>query len=167
MIQSMHATRMRALVKSKSDRGIWMEEVATPAPGTNEVLIQVEKTAICGTDVHIFNWDDWARRTIKPGLIIGHEFVGKIAALGEGDGDGRHGEPQNGAERRRLRGGRSGERGGHAGRRVAWPRGSAKGRASGMRSGGGDGGGRTEIAPAKRRGISARERVTGMQPILQ
>ncbi|HET6565903.1 MAG TPA: L-threonine 3-dehydrogenase [Xanthomonadales bacterium] len=80
----MPAQSMRALVKSKPDTGIWMEEVAVPVPGTNEVLIQVEKTAICGTDVHIFNWDDWARRTIKPGLIIGHEFVGKIAALGQG-----------------------------------------------------------------------------------
>jgi threonine 3-dehydrogenase len=61
-----------------------MEEVAIPAPGTNEVLIRVEKTAICGTDVHIFNWDDWARRTIKPGLVIGHEFVGVIETLGKG-----------------------------------------------------------------------------------
>lgn len=75
---------MRALVKSKSEPGIWMEEVAIPAPGTNEVLIRLEKTAICGTDVHIYNWDEWARRTIVPGLVIGHEFVGRIEALGEG-----------------------------------------------------------------------------------
>jgi len=75
---------MRALVKAKAETGIWMEEVPVPVPGTNEVLIRVEKTAICGTDVHIFNWDDWAQRTIKPGLVIGHEFVGQIEALGEG-----------------------------------------------------------------------------------
>jgi len=75
---------MRALVKSKAEEGIWMEEVAIPEPGTNEVLIRLEKTAICGTDVHIYNWDDWAQRTIRPGLIIGHEFVGRIETLGEG-----------------------------------------------------------------------------------
>ena len=75
---------MRALVKSKSERGIWMEQVPVPEPGTNEVLIRLEKTAICGTDLHIYNWDDWARRTIAPGLVIGHEFVGRIERLGEG-----------------------------------------------------------------------------------
>lgn len=82
--QSMRAQSMRALVKSKAETGIWMEQVAIPVPSTNEVLIRVEKTAICGTDVHIFNWDDWARKTIRPGLVIGHEFVGLIEALGEG-----------------------------------------------------------------------------------
>jgi threonine 3-dehydrogenase len=75
---------MRALVKSKAESGIWMEQVAIPEPGTNEVLVKIEKTAICGTDVHIYNWDDWARRTIQPGLIIGHEFVGRIASVGAG-----------------------------------------------------------------------------------
>ena len=75
---------MRALVKSKAEEGIWMEEVPIPEPGTNEVLIRLEKTAICGTDVHIYNWDDWSQRTIKPGLVIGHEFVGRIEALGDG-----------------------------------------------------------------------------------
>jgi threonine 3-dehydrogenase len=75
---------MRALVKSRSETGIWMEQVARPEPGTNEVLVRLEKTAICGTDVHIYNWDDWARRTIVPGLVIGHEFVGRVEALGEG-----------------------------------------------------------------------------------
>ena len=65
---------MRALVKRESARGIWMEEVPVPRADTNEVLIKVEKTAICGTDVHIYNWDEWSQRTIKPGLIIGHEF---------------------------------------------------------------------------------------------
>ncbi len=75
---------MRALVKREAAPGIWMDEVPVPEPGTNEVLIRLEKTAICGTDVHIHQWDEWAQRTIKPGLVIGHEFVGRIEALGEG-----------------------------------------------------------------------------------
>jgi len=75
---------MRALVKREAGKGIWMENVPIPEPGTNEVLIKVEKTAICGTDVHIYEWDSWAEKTIKPGLVIGHEFVGRIQELGEG-----------------------------------------------------------------------------------
>ncbi len=75
---------MRALVKREADSGMWMEQVPIPTPGTNEVLIKVEKTAICGTDVHIYQWDEWAQRTIKPGLVIGHEFVGLIEQLGDG-----------------------------------------------------------------------------------
>ncbi len=79
----MHQT-MRALVKSESKAGIWMENVAIPTISTNEVLIKVEKTAICGTDVHIYNWDEWAQKTITPGLVIGHEFVGRIVEVGPG-----------------------------------------------------------------------------------
>jgi threonine 3-dehydrogenase len=75
---------MRALVKREAGKGIWMEDVPIPEPGTNEVLIKVEKTAICGTDVHIYQWDSWAEKTIKPGLVIGHEFVGRIQELGDG-----------------------------------------------------------------------------------
>ncbi len=75
---------MRALVKREPAPGIWMEEVPVPSPGTNEVLIRLEKTAICGTDVHIHQWNDWAQRTIRPGLVIGHEFVGIIEQLGRG-----------------------------------------------------------------------------------
>lgn len=75
---------MCALVKREAAEGIWMEEVPLPSPGTNEVLIKVEKTAICGTDLHIYQWDDWAQRTIEPGLVIGHEFVGRIEQLGDG-----------------------------------------------------------------------------------
>ena len=75
---------MRALVKRESGRGIWMENVPIPEAGTNEVMIKVEKTAICGTDVHIYNWDEWSQKTIKPGLTIGHEFVGRIVKLGDG-----------------------------------------------------------------------------------
>src|SRR5690606_32386309 len=58
--------------------------VPVPVPGPNEVLIRVEKTAICGTDLHIYLWDEWARRTIRQGLVVGHEFVGRIAGLGPG-----------------------------------------------------------------------------------
>lgn len=76
--------KMRALVKAKAEPGIWMEEVPVPSAGPNEVLIRVEKTAICGTDLHIYKWDDWSQRTIKPPLVIGHEFVGEIVALGTG-----------------------------------------------------------------------------------
>ena len=75
---------MKALVKAESREGIWMKDVEIPSPGTNEVLIRVEKTAICGTDLHIYLWDEWAERTIEPGLIIGHEFVGIIETLGDG-----------------------------------------------------------------------------------
>jgi threonine 3-dehydrogenase len=75
---------MRALVKREATEGIWMEEVPVPTPGTNEVLVKLEKTAICGTDLHIYKWDDWSQRTIQPGLVIGHEFVGRIEALGRG-----------------------------------------------------------------------------------
>ncbi len=75
---------MKALVKREPAKGIWMDEAPVPEVGPNEVLIKVEKTAICGTDLHIYNWDEWAQRTIKPGLVIGHEFVGRIAAIGPG-----------------------------------------------------------------------------------
>ena len=75
---------IRALVKRDAAEGIWMEDVPIPTTRTNEVLIKVEKTAICGTDVHIYNWDEWAQRTIPSGLVIGHEFVGKIVEVGDG-----------------------------------------------------------------------------------
>jgi len=77
-------TRMRALVKREAAKGIWMDEVEVPSPGPNDVLIKLEKTAICGTDLHIYLWDEWSQRTIKPGLVIGHEFVGRVAELGPG-----------------------------------------------------------------------------------
>ena len=75
---------MKALVKREAAEGIWMEQVPVPEIGPNEVLVKVEKTAICGTDLHIYKWDEWAQRTIKPGLVIGHEFVGRIADMGPG-----------------------------------------------------------------------------------
>lgn len=73
---------MKALVKKRAERGIQMEELFIPEVGINDVLIKIDKTSICGTDVHIFNWDAWAQKTIKPPLIIGHEFVGTIAEIG-------------------------------------------------------------------------------------
>ncbi len=73
---------MKALVKSRAEPGLWMEEVPMPAVGDNDLLIKVKKTAICGTDVHIWNWDAWSQRTIKVGQTIGHEFVGEIVELG-------------------------------------------------------------------------------------
>jgi len=75
---------MRALVKRQAKPGIWMEQVPIPEIGPNEVLIKLEKTAICGTDLHIYLWDEWSQRTIKPGLTIGHEFVGHITEIGQG-----------------------------------------------------------------------------------
>lgn len=75
---------MRALVKAQAAPGIEMREVPKPRAGANEVLIKLEKTAICGTDLHIYQWDDWAQRTIRTPLIIGHEFVGRIAGIGTG-----------------------------------------------------------------------------------
>jgi threonine 3-dehydrogenase len=73
---------MKAIVKSKPERGMWMEEVPIPIPGANEVLLKIRKSAICGTDLHIFKWDEWAQQTIKTPLIIGHEYVGEIVELG-------------------------------------------------------------------------------------
>ena len=65
---------MRALVKARPEPGLWLEEVPVPEPGPTEVLIRVNKTAICGTDVHIWNWDEWASRTIPVPMVTGHEF---------------------------------------------------------------------------------------------
>ncbi len=75
---------MKALVKSRAEPGIWLQDAPSPTPGTNEVLIKIEKTGICGTDLHIYNWDDWAQRNIQTPRIIGHEFVGRIVELGHG-----------------------------------------------------------------------------------
>ncbi len=73
---------MRALVKSKAEQGLWLEEIPVPRIGINDILIQVVKTAICGTDVHIYNWDAWAQKTIRVPMAIGHEFVGRIVEIG-------------------------------------------------------------------------------------
>jgi threonine 3-dehydrogenase len=73
---------MKALVKAKAEPGIWMQDVPEPSYGPNDVLIRVKKTAICGTDMHIWHWDEWARRTIKVPMAVGHEYAGEIVALG-------------------------------------------------------------------------------------
>jgi len=73
---------MKALVKAKAERGIWMEDIAAPEIGHNDVLIKVSRTAICGTDIHIFQWDDWARKTIPVPMAVGHEFSGEIVDMG-------------------------------------------------------------------------------------
>ncbi len=73
---------MKALVKSKAEPGIWMEDIAVPDIGHNDVRIKINKTAVCGTDLHIVNWDAWAQQTIPVGMQVGHEFVGVVEAIG-------------------------------------------------------------------------------------
>jgi threonine 3-dehydrogenase len=74
--------RMKALVKAEAAPGLWLQDVPRPEPGPNDVLIRIHKTAICGTDVHIYNWDEWARQTIEVPMHIGHEFVGVVEGMG-------------------------------------------------------------------------------------
>ena len=83
---------MKALVKSRSERGLWLQEVPEPEIGINDVKIRVLLTGICGTDLHIYEWDDWAKSTIPVPLVIGHEFVGEIVAVGSNVADYRVGE---------------------------------------------------------------------------
>ncbi len=73
---------MKALVKSKPERGIWLEDIEVPKPGHNDVLIKIGRTAICGTDIHIYQWDDWASKTIPVPLAVGHEFSGEVVECG-------------------------------------------------------------------------------------
>jgi threonine 3-dehydrogenase len=73
---------MKGLVKSKKEPGLWLDDVEAPKIGINDVLIRVHRTGICGTDLHIYKWDDWAQRTIPVPLVIGHEFVGEIVEVG-------------------------------------------------------------------------------------
>ncbi|MEL7451616.1 MAG: alcohol dehydrogenase catalytic domain-containing protein, partial [Pseudomonadota bacterium] len=73
---------MKALVKSRAERGIWIDDVPQPDFGPNDVLVRVKKAAVCGTDMHIYNWDEWAQKTIDVPMVIGHEFVGEIVATG-------------------------------------------------------------------------------------
>ena len=87
---------MRALVKANAEPGLWLQDVPEPEIGINDVLIRVDRTGICGTDLHISNWDAWAQKTIPVGLVIGHEFVGDVVAVGD--------------ERDRLRAGRPRQR---------------------------------------------------------
>ena len=75
---------MDALVKTAPEKGLTLKKVPVPQPGIGEVLIRIHKTAICGTDVHIYNWDAWSQKNVVPPRVIGHEYVGEIAALGDG-----------------------------------------------------------------------------------
>jgi threonine 3-dehydrogenase len=87
---------MKALVKSKNAPGLWLEEVDKPGIGINDVLIRVERAGICGTDVHIYQWDEWARKTIPVPMVIGHEFVGRIVEVGQNVLDFRPGDVVSG-----------------------------------------------------------------------
>jgi threonine 3-dehydrogenase len=83
---------MKALVKKEARPGMWLEEVPEPKPGINDVMIKVRRTAICGTDMHIYNWDAWAQKTIPVPMVVGHEFVGEIVAVGSNVNDFRPGQ---------------------------------------------------------------------------
>ncbi|WOJ95343.1 L-threonine 3-dehydrogenase [Congregibacter brevis] len=83
---------MRALVKREATQGLWLEDVPKPEPGINDVLIKIRRTAICGTDMHIYNWDDWAKRTIPVPMVVGHEFVGEIVDVGSNVNDFKAGQ---------------------------------------------------------------------------
>ena len=83
---------MRALVKAKAEPGLWMQDVPVPKVGINDVLIKVEMTGICGTDLHIHHWDDWAKKTIPVPMVVGHEFVGRVAEVGSNVSDFKPGD---------------------------------------------------------------------------
>jgi threonine 3-dehydrogenase len=87
---------MRALVKRESKVGLWLEDVPEPEIGINDVLIKVDRTGICGTDVHIYKWDAWARKTIPVPMVVGHEFVGEIVEVGSNVTDFRPGDVVSG-----------------------------------------------------------------------
>jgi threonine 3-dehydrogenase len=87
---------MKAIVKKERGKGVSMEDVPIPETGINDVLIKIRKTSICGTDVHIYNWDEWAQKTIPVPMIIGHEFAGTVADMGNNVHDLRIGEMVSG-----------------------------------------------------------------------
>lgn len=75
---------MKALVKAKSEKGLWLEDVPVPEIAPDEVLIKIERTAICGTDMHIYKWDEWAQQNVPVPMVVGHEYGGRVAAIGSG-----------------------------------------------------------------------------------
>jgi threonine 3-dehydrogenase len=83
---------MKALVKAKSEPGLWLQDLPEPKCGINDVLIRVHKTGICGTDLHIYKWDAWAQKTIPVPMTVGHEFVGEILEVGSNVNDFRVGD---------------------------------------------------------------------------
>jgi threonine 3-dehydrogenase len=87
---------MKALVKRKAEPGLWLEDVPAPEIGINDVLIKVDRTGICGTDLHIYKWDDWAKKTIPVPMVVGHEFVGEIVAVGSNVADFHPGDVVSG-----------------------------------------------------------------------
>ena len=74
---------MKSLVKAKAEKGIWLQDTPEPEVGHNDLLIKIRKTAICGTDMHIYNWDDWSQKTIPVPMVVGHEYVGEVVGMGQ------------------------------------------------------------------------------------
>src|SRR4051794_40379235 len=83
---------MKALVKSRAEPGLSLQDVPEPKPGINDVLIRIDRTGICGTDLHIYNWDAWAQKTIPVPMVVGHEFVGEIVEIGSNVADFQPGD---------------------------------------------------------------------------
>ncbi|MCY2953890.1 MAG: L-threonine 3-dehydrogenase [Planctomycetota bacterium] len=83
---------MKALVKKKAEVGLWLDEVPVPEIGINDVLVQILRTGICGTDVHIYNWDAWSQKTVPVPMVIGHEFVGRVVEVGTNVKDFQRGD---------------------------------------------------------------------------
>src|SRR3954454_13218686 len=86
------AKTMQAIVKSKAEPGLWLEEIPVPEVGPDDVLIRTKRASICGTDVHIYNWDAWAQKTIPVPMVIGHGFVGIVDQVGGAVTDFKEGE---------------------------------------------------------------------------
>ena len=74
---------MKSLVKAKAEKGIWLQDMPKPEVGHNDLLIKIRKTAICGTDMHIYNWDEWSQKTIPVPMVVGHEYVGEVVGMGQ------------------------------------------------------------------------------------
>ena len=74
---------MKSLVKAKAEKGIWLQDTPKPEVGHNDLLIKIRKTAICGTDMHIYNWDEWSQQTIPVPMVVGHEYVGEVVEMGQ------------------------------------------------------------------------------------
>ncbi|NDV90517.1 L-threonine 3-dehydrogenase [Alteromonas sp. 345S023] len=74
---------MKSLVKAKAEKGIWLQDTPEPELGHNDLLIKIRKTAICGTDMHIYNWDEWSQKTIPVPMVVGHEYVGEVVGIGQ------------------------------------------------------------------------------------
>jgi len=74
---------MKSLVKAKAEKGIWLQDTPKPEVGHNDLLIKIRKTAICGTDMHIYNWDEWSQKTIPVPMVVGHEYMGEVVGMGQ------------------------------------------------------------------------------------